>query len=66
MLITTTTEQDEQIEQASRIAEYLDNLMEIITSMDDRIHDLEERERELLAEIASLEQRLASNDFIRI
>lgn len=66
MLITTTTEQDEQIEQASRIAEYLDNLMEIITSMDDRIHDLEERERELLAEIAKLEQRLASNDFIRI
>lgn len=66
MLNTTTTEQDEQIEQASRIAEYLDNLMEILASMDDRIRDLEERERELLAEIASLEQRLASNDFIRI
>ncbi len=65
MLITTTTEQDEQIEQASRIAEYLDNLMSVLASMDDRIRDLEERERELLAEIVKLEQRLASNDFIR-
>lgn len=88
MLITTTTEQDEQIEQASHVAEYVNNLMEIITSMDaklsawrdelrtdspvearkeleskdDRIRDLEERERELLAEIASLEQRLAEAD----
>ena len=88
MLRTTTTEQDEQIAQASRIAEHLDNLMEILTSMDaklsewrdelctdspvearkeleskdDRIRDLEERERELLAEIA----KLTSNDFIRI
>lgn len=59
MLITTTTEQDEQIEQASRIAEYLDNLMSVLASMDDRIRDLEERERELLAEIVKLEQRLA-------
>lgn len=87
MLITTKPEQDEQIEQASRIAEYVNNLMEIITSMDaklsawrdeytdspvearkeleskdDRIHDLEERERELLAEIVKLEQRLAEAD----
>ena len=85
MLSTTTTEQDEQIALASRVAEHVDNLMEILTSMDaelsgwrdelctdspiearkeleskdDRIRDLEERERELLAEIAKLEQRLA-------
>ena len=85
MLSTTTTEQDLQIAQASHIEEYVNNLMEILTSMDaelsgwrdefctnsptvvrkeleskyDRIRDLEERERELLAEIASLEQRLA-------
>lgn len=79
MLITTTTEQDEQIEQASHVAEYVNNLMEILVSMDaklsawrdefctveskdDRIRDLEERERELLAEIAKLEQRLAEAD----
>ena len=92
MLITTTTEQDEQIEQASHVAEHVaehvNNLMEIIASMDaklsewrdelctdspvearkeleskdHRIRDLEERERELLAEIASLEQRLAEAD----
>lgn len=88
MLRTTTTEQDEQVAQASHVGEHLDNLMEILTSMDaelsewrdelctdspvearkeleskdDRIHDLEERERELLAEIASLEQRLAEAD----
>ena len=88
MLSTTTTEQDEQIAQASRIASHVDNLMWIIDSMDaklsewrdelctdspvearkeleskdDRIHDLEERERELLAEIAKLEQRLAEAD----
>lgn len=88
MLITTTTEQDLQIEQASRIAEHVDNLMSVLTSMDaklsawrdefctdspvearkeleskdDRIRDLEERERELLAEIAKLEQRLAEAD----
>lgn len=76
MLITTTTEQDEQIARASHVAEYVNNLMEILTSMDaklsawrdeleskdDRIHDLEERERELLAEIAKLEQRLAEAD----
>lgn len=87
MLRTTTTEQDEQVAQASHVEEYevLNNLMEILRSMDaelsewrdelctnsptkarkeleskdDRIRDLEERERELLAEIASLEQRLA-------
>ena len=88
MLITTTTEQDLQIEQASRIAEHVDNLMSVLTSMDaklsawrdefctdspvearkeleskdDRTRDLEERERELLAEIAKLEQRLAEAD----
>ena len=85
MLHTTTTEQDEQIAQASHVGEYVNNLMEILTSIDaelsgwrdefctdsptearkeleskdDRIHDLEERERELLAEIEKLEQRLA-------
>ena len=92
MLITTTTEQDEQIAQASHVAEHVaehvDNLMSVLTSMDaklsawrdefctdspveareeleskdDRIRDLEERERELLAEIAKLEQRLAEAD----
>lgn len=88
MLRTTTTEQNEQVAQASHVEEYVNNLMEILTSMDaelsewrdefctdspvearkeleskdDRIHDLEERERELLAEIASLEQRLAEAD----
>ena len=88
MLITTTTEQDLQIAQASHVAEYVNNLMEILASMDaklsewrdelctdspiearkeleskdDRIRDLEERERELLAEIAKLEQRLAEAD----
>jgi len=82
---TTTTEQDEQVAQASHVGEYVNNLMEVLRSMDaelsgwrdelctdsptearkeleskdDRIRDLEERERELLAEIASLEQRLA-------
>ena len=89
MLNTTTSEQDLQIARASHVAshvaEHVDNLMEILTSMDaklsewrdelctdspiearkeleskdDRIRDLEGRERELLAEIASLEQRLA-------
>ena len=92
MLITTTTEQDEQIAQASHVAEHVaehvDNLMSVLTSMDaklsawrdefctdspvearkeleskdDRIRDLEGRERELLAEIAKLEQRLAEAD----
>ena len=88
MLNTTTTEQDEQIAQASRIAGHVDNLMWIIAYMDaklsewrdelctdsptearkeleskdERIRDLEERERELLAEIAKLEQRLAEAD----
>ena len=92
MLITTTTEQDEQIARASHVAEYVaeyvNNLMEILTSMDaklsawrdefctdspiearkeleskdDRIRDLEGRERELLAEVAKLEQRLAEAD----
>lgn len=33
-----------------------------LESKDDRIRDLEEKERELLAEIASLEQRLAEAD----
>ena len=84
MLNTTTTEQDLQIARASHVAEHVDNLMEILTSMDaelsewrdelctdsptearkeleskdDRIRDLEERERELLSEIATLVQRL--------
>lgn len=84
MLNTTTTEQDEQIAAASHVAEHVNNLMEILASMDeklsewrdelctdspvearkeleskdDRIRDLEERERELLSEIATLVQRL--------
>ena len=92
MINTTTTEQALQIARASHVAahvaEHVDNLMEILTSMDaklsewrdelctdspvearkeleskdDRIRDLEERERELLAEIAKLEQRLAEAD----
>ena len=88
MLNTTTTEQDLQIARASHVAEHVNNLMEILTSMDaklsewrdelctdspvearkeleskdDRIRDMEERERELLAEIAKLEQRLAEAD----
>ena len=88
MLSTTTFEQDEQISQASHVAEYVNNLMEILTSMDaklsewrdelytdspvkarkeleskdERIRDLEERERELLDEIAKLERRLEEAD----
>lgn len=88
MLITTKPEQDLQTALASHFAEHVNNLMETIASMDeklsewrdelctdspiearkeleskdDRIRDLEERERELLAEIASLEQRLAEAD----
>lgn len=92
MLITTKPEQDLQIARASHVAahvaEHVDNLMSVLTSMDaklsawrdefctdspvearkeleskdDRIRDLEERERELLAEIAKLEQRLAEAD----
>ena len=88
MLRTTTTEQDEQIAQASRVGEYINNLMEILRDMDaelsgwrdelctdsptearkeleskdERIRDLEERERELLDEIAKLERRLEEAD----
>jgi len=59
MLNTTTTEQDLQIARASHVEEYVNNLMEILTSMGAELSGWRERERELLAEIASLEQRLA-------